>query len=63
MNNEDRPLGGSGAYNFEQTLNEYDEFEAQEWAEADQTQVAQMMNHYQGILAEEIELHSNQSLE
>jgi len=37
MNNEDRPLGGSGAYNFEQTLNEYDEFEAQEWAEADQT--------------------------
>jgi len=22
-----------------------------------------MMNHYQGILAEEIELHSNQSLE
>jgi len=34
---EERPLGGSGAYNFEQSLNEYDEFEAQEFAEADQT--------------------------
>jgi hypothetical protein len=31
--NEDRPLGGSGKYNFEQEIDEYDEYQQLEYAE------------------------------
>jgi hypothetical protein len=33
--NEERPLGGSGKYNFEEDLDEYDSFNALEYADQD----------------------------